>query len=442
MDMSVKWRNSYKLPVSFIVFFGLTFFLIGEQLPALPTYLLGPGAGEGGPSKVHILDLALMDGLLHRPFAYLIIGTVIWILYRIFTWPLAWFLGAVLWVLEQQTLTPLDQRKTLVNTIIFTATFWILLTLVPYFAYRWVDRRWGRQGKRNIIMIIAVINLLLFGFFAYQIFILHNSYRSSSGSGPAIPAKTCPERLVIEKGKQAMAEWEGKILPLSGEVQNWIEKNCSGALEQQAMTNSYLGVPCTSHPNPRFTYDFTEIDKILKITPPSLVANKSQDRAFLWIDTAKADKVPIYAPVDADLVRGIYKISKTVETVDYDLHFQISCEVWFFVNHISDPVDRIKKSFPSTPTDSTTLENFTQIIPPLNFKAGELIGYTKGTAQAHNFDFAVFDLNHTNTLTGQDSSNDSRFKNFICPFDLFPEAIKNSYYQKLDPSLVPESNCK
>lgn len=216
----------------------------------------------------------------------------------------------------------------------------------------------------------------------------------------------------------------------------------------QTKTNSYLGVPCPSNPKPQFTHDVTEVDKILKVTPPSLVASKSQDRAFLWIDTSKTDKMPIYAPVDADLVRGVYKISKTVETIDYDLHFQVSCEIWFYVNHISDPVDKIKKFFPSTPASlntsgsSTTSDNFTQISPPLHFSAGDLIGYTKGTAQAHNFDFAVFDLNHDNKLVGQGGSNDPRFKNFICPFDLFQENLKNSYYQKLDPSLISESNCK
>lgn len=65
-------------------------------------------------------------------------------------------------------------------------------------------------------------------------------------------------------------------------------------------TNPYVGVPCVSNPNPKFTYDLTDADKIIKITPPSLIANKSQDRAFLWINTQKTPKVPIYAPVDAD----------------------------------------------------------------------------------------------------------------------------------------------
>ncbi len=198
---------------------------------ALPIYLIGPGVGGNGPDKLHILDLALRDGLLHRPFAYLIIGTVIWVLYRIFTWPLAWLVGAALWIVEQRTLTPLDQRPTLINTIVFTFTFWIILTLVPYFIYRWVDKKWGGRGKRNAILITLAINLLLFGFFAFQIYVLHNSLRGFGGKGSGLPPNICPERLVIEKDKQTIAYSNGKFLPVSGEVQNWVEQNCPGVLE-------------------------------------------------------------------------------------------------------------------------------------------------------------------------------------------------------------------
>jgi len=232
----VPWKSNYKLSVSFIIFFVLTFFLLGEQLVALPIYLFGPEINGDSADKLHILDLPPGDAL-HRPFAYLIIGTVIWILFRIFTWPLAWFVGAALWILEQQTLTPLDQRPTLINAIIFTSTFWTLLTLAPYFIYRWVDRKWGAQGKRNAIQIALVINLLLFGFFAYQIFILHNSFRNlhqgkgSSGSIRVLPPNTCPDRLITQKDKQTAVYWNGKTLPVSADEQKWVEQNCPGALE-------------------------------------------------------------------------------------------------------------------------------------------------------------------------------------------------------------------
>ncbi len=225
------WKSNYKLPLTFIIFFVLLFFLLGEQLPALPTYLLEPENAGEGPAKRHILDLDSSDSL-HRPFAYLIIGTVIWALYRKFNWPLAWFAGAILWILEQRTLTPLDQRPALTNTIVFTFTFWILLTLVPYFIFRWADQKWGGVGRRNAILTVLVINILIFGFFAFQIYVLHNSHRNFGGNGLGLPPGICPERMVIEKDKQTTAYWNGKILPVSGEVQDWVEKNCPGVLGQ------------------------------------------------------------------------------------------------------------------------------------------------------------------------------------------------------------------
>ncbi len=231
------WKSNYKLPISFIIFFVLMFFLIGEQLVALPIYLLGPGAGKDGPDKLHILDLGLSDSL-HRPVAYLIIGTVIWILYRVFFWPIAWFVGAVLWILEQRTLTPLDQRPTLINTIIFTFTFWILLTLVPYFIYRWVDQKWGGKGVRGVILAALGINLLVLMFFVLQIYVLHNSYRGfHPNRGEQIdytnrlPPNTCPERMIEEKDKPIVAYLNGKKLDVADKEQRWVEQNCPGVLE-------------------------------------------------------------------------------------------------------------------------------------------------------------------------------------------------------------------
>lgn len=234
----MSWKSNYKLPISFIIFFVLMFFLLGEQLPALPTYLLGPGLGGNAPDKLHLLDLSLGDAL-HRPIAYLIIGAIIWALFRIFTWPIAWAIGACLWALEQLTLTPLDQRPSVLNVAVFTLTFWGMLTLVPYFIYRYVDRKWRQKGKRNAILIAALINVLLLVFFALQIYILKNSYRGfhKNAQGQAdstlrLPQKTCPDRLVEVVGKPTIAYLKGKAFKLTPDVDNWVRTNCPGVLQR------------------------------------------------------------------------------------------------------------------------------------------------------------------------------------------------------------------
>lgn len=269
----------------------------------------------------------------------------------------------------------------------------------------------NRRGFAPILMLIVIVVVIAAGFFLYANYLQNR-----------------PK--IISQSPEA---WQSTQAPQVSPQQT-----------AETKTNPYLGVPCQSNPSPKFTHDFTESNLIAKVTPPSLVASKSQDRAFLWIDSSKTPKVPIYAPVDADLIRGVYKTrtTKGKDTIDYDLHFQVSCEVWFFINHISDPENKIKNFFPKTPASTTASENYTKFSPPLHFNAGDLIGYTTGTFEAHNFDFAVFDLNNTNKFVGELKSNDTRFNNFICPFDIFPENIKSSYYQKLIPDLIPESNCK
>lgn len=383
------------------------FFLLGEQLPALSPYIFGPHEGDA----IHILARAPADAL-HRPIAYLIIATIVYLLLRFFSWPLVWIISGTLWVMDQLFLVPEPPSEKIINGII-AFLGWGILALLPYFIYRWIDKKWGGKGIWKAMLILFLVNLIIFIFMAYQILVLHHIF----GLHPT--------------GQQ-------------GTSQNDQRNNCQPGNPNNGpdcpKTNVYLGVPCINNPNPKFSHDLTQADKIIKVTPPSLVAGKNQDRAFLWIDTNKTSKVPVYAPVDADLVSGVYKISKTIDTVDYDLHFQVSCEVWFYVNHVSAPIDEIKSRLPSQPETSTN--NLTSFNPPIHFKAGELIGHTTGTFQAHNFDFAVFDLNHTNILTGQGGSSDSRFKNFICPFDLFPGSLKISYYKKLDPGLISESNCK
>ena len=92
---------------------------------------------------------------------------------------------------------------------------------------------------------------------------------------------------------------------------------------------------------------------------------------------------------------------------------------------------------PNVPTSGSATANRTQVNPPVSFSSGELIGYTSGTQDAHNFDFGVFDQNHINTLpSSYPVQGDSREYHFICSFDLFPDSIKAQYYAILKSSPI------
>lgn len=194
-----------------------------------------------------------------------------------------------------------------------------------------------------------------------------------------------------------------------------------------ATTNPLFGIPCKDDPKPVFTHDLTDPTFVDHIQIYGLGEIFPRFRSFIWINQAKANKVPIYAPIDSDLVEAVYKNSKGA--LDFDIHLMVSCQIWYLVNHITDPVDKIRSALPSIPATSTM--DPPKISPSIHFTSGELLGYTSGTPLPHNWDFGVFDLTHANQFVNQaryDQDKFGKFQTAICPLDLFPESQKTTYY--------------
>ncbi len=197
-------------------------------------------------------------------------------------------------------------------------------------------------------------------------------------------------------------------------------------------THPLFGVPCKNDPKPIFTHDLTDPSLIDHIQIYGLGEIFPRFRSFLSINPAKATKVPVYAPVDSDLVEAVYKtiIKESQPVTDFDVHLMVSCQVWYLVNHITDPVDKIRRVLPATPVTNTM--DPPNISPPIHFAAGELLGYTSGTPNSsHGWDFGVFDLTHANQFVNQSRYEQDRYgkiQTAICPFDVFPEAKKAAYY--------------
>ncbi len=192
-------------------------------------------------------------------------------------------------------------------------------------------------------------------------------------------------------------------------------------------TNPLFGVPCKNDPKPVFIHDLTNPNLINYIQIYGLGEITPRFRSFLYINTAKTTKVPIYAPVDSDLVEATYKSVRGA--TDFDVHLMVSCQIWYMVNNITDPVDKIRQALPAIPVTNTI--DIPKISPPIHFVAGELLGYTNGTPLPHNWDFGVFDLTHANQFVNQARYNQDKYgkiQTAICPFDFFPEAQKVVYY--------------
>lgn len=207
-------------------------------------------------------------------------------------------------------------------------------------------------------------------------------------------------------------------------------------------TNPIFGIPCQSDTHPIFTHDITDVDRISHIVPPGWATIEVKPHSFIFIDS-NVVKVPIYSPVDADLVEGVYKNAK--DNIDYDLHFQASCEVWFLINHVSDPVDKIRQALPSVP--QTTTQDPPRLEDPIHFKAGDLIGYTTGVIQSHSFDFGVEHINHINQFVNmaryQRGGLGNRPLHAICPYELFSDDKKPGYYSKFgDEKIDPGTPCR
>jgi hypothetical protein len=131
------------------------------------------------------------------------------------------------------------------------------------------------------------------------------------------------------------------------------------------------------------------------------------------------------------------------EMEQYSVFFQLTCDVFYLFDHIHKPVDKLKNEFTRRPAeDSRTFS-----IGPIEFSAGELIGYTTGTMNAHHFDFGLYDIDSHNPYSdyeGVDISERDYWS--ICPFDNFSQEMINEYTSRFgtirSQDSIPTSICK
>jgi hypothetical protein len=152
------------------------------------------------------------------------------------------------------------------------------------------------------------------------------------------------------------------------------------------------------------------------------LGKETNDSRFVypWV---KTDKTNIYAPASGKLymIRHKVFVENGKNGNDYDLFFAVDCKTVYRFNHISNPRDDIKATYPAGDLPSGDYANGGLDIPErvkpksaIVVKAGESLGFTVGTPTAHNFDFAV----------GIGASKEAD-KLAVCPFDAFSEPNKS-----------------
>lgn len=181
---------------------------------------------------------------------------------------------------------------------------------------------------------------------------------------------------------------------------------------------------CTSNPNPVFTHHLTDTSKIVDIAiPPRIIGGHLKTHSYV---ETNFQRVPLYAPADMQLYGGVH-LSHGSDPDDYGFDSKVSCEVMVRLGHITDPIQSIKDTFPTATTDSRTNYNIT----PINFKAGELLGYTTGTAAAGNWDFGLYNSSTKNRYADDPEWDDSSiYTTAVCPYDYFSTELKSAYSAK------------
>lgn len=152
--------------------------------------------------------------------------------------------------------------------------------------------------------------------------------------------------------------------------------------------------------------------------------------SYQWI--REGGSANIYAPADGTLIRVRHKVPNSqFNSEDWDFFFLAACDpsrrddgdTIFRFNHITDPRADLRAAFafgalPAPQIEPTFIEFEERQVPTSNItvRAGELLGSTRGTPTAHDFDFSIAVMNAT-----------------VCPFDQLVEPHKSVLKALLGP---------
>lgn len=138
--------------------------------------------------------------------------------------------------------------------------------------------------------------------------------------------------------------------------------------------------------------------------------------------------VPVYAPAAMTLESGSHYVGGP-----YMMEFRVSCEVKVRFGHITEPVEAIKNLLPSEPKQDSR----TEVLPPITFAAGELVGYTTGTSAAGNWDYGVYNSAVRNRYADDPNwSNSTTYTTAVCPFDYFSDNLRAAYVAKFNSAIL------
>ncbi len=173
----------------------------------------------------------------------------------------------------------------------------------------------------------------------------------------------------------------------------------------------------------KFTHHITDLTTIDSIIPPVFRNSRGTMPTTLINITGK---VPLYMPTSGKLTQGSYHNEQGAQFYMWEV--DIGCGTTIVFDHVTEPVEKIRKLFPNTPRDDSRTDSFGI---PLKMDAGELVGYTTGSVNAHNWNFAVYDSSERNYLWArQEFKNMPKYYTQVCPFMLYDNQMAKAYKEK------------
>lgn len=189
------------------------------------------------------------------------------------------------------------------------------------------------------------------------------------------------------------------------------------------------GEICTieSDPTARFTHPPTDLENISSISPPgSPIGGVIKPHSYIFNVGAPGQRfarVPVYAVADSVLTAISYYETPSGGG-EYLMFFDVTCEISYKFDHISEVAPKIAAVAPTTPSQGSA----TTRTAPIEFKAGEIVAYTVGAGGQGPWDFGAYDLTYVNKFANQERYERGYMTQSIhtvCPYEYFGEPLRS-----------------
>lgn len=436
-SLKFSWHGDRSFPISFIIFFTLAAVFLGEHLPVIIGFL--GNHYNAYDSKPSMLDLGGLGDAGVVFVIYGVFGTILWALFRYFSWPVILLVGATLggvaevflFINEQNPAEDAVNLANIVSTFIIWGGF---ISVIPQTIYQKIIRQWGRQGAIVAIVVVVLFNTLSVGFFAYQKYVLKRVNYSNTG----LPVGVCPDRLVDEKSQPALAYWQGRTFNRVGkEAYDWVHANCPDVIEriehpampddaswQLGKGNVWVATGA-SPPCPEPIVLATPVD--LSLVTAILYPGQPRDAEYkphggFRFDRQKDNRIEVKAPFDAQVVRGSHIVVNGEN--QYAFEFIAPCSIKYTFGHLLELDPNFQKIVDTLPANDER-SPFATLTTPVSVKTGEIIATAVGYASTKNVfvDFGVYDLRQKNgfKLRTEWSKFSDQFDEYaVCWLDWLP----------------------